>query len=193
MRSFVAVDVPASIRQGLATLQARLRESGADVKWVRPESVHLTLKFLGEIRLEAVADIREALGKVIRRHEPFSVKVRGVGCFPRMNQPRVVWVGLCGDGGRLISLQREVESAMEMLGFPPEERGFRPHLTLGRVRSPKGRERLAGLVQALQEAEVGEFQVRSLVQYQSELHPSGARYTPLWEVLLGQGGEDVEK
>lgn len=186
MRSFLAVEVPTSIRQGLATLQARLRESGADVKWVRPESVHLTLKFLGEIEVGAVADIREALDEVIQRHEPFLVRVRGVGCFPRMNQPRVVWVGLSGDGGRLISLQREVESAMEPLGFSREERGFRPHLTLGRVRSPKGRERLAWLVQALQEEEVGEFQVRSVVQFQSELHPSGARYTPLWEAVLGQ-------
>ncbi len=186
MRSFLAVEVPTSIRQGLATLQARLRESGADVKWVRPESVHLTLKFLGEIEVGAVADIREALDEVIQRHEPFLVRVRGVGCFPRMNQPRVVWVGLSGDGGRLISLQREVESAMEPLGLSREERGFRPHLTLGRVRSPKGRERLAWLVQALQEEEVGEFQVRSVVQFQSELHPSGARYTPLWEAVLGQ-------
>lgn len=192
MRSFVAVEVPGSIRKGLATLQARLRGSGADVKWVRPESVHLTLKFLGEIEGGAVADIREALREVIHRHEPFSVRVGGVGCFPRLNQPRVVWVGLSGDDGRLISLQREVESAMEALGFQREERGFRPHLTLGRVRSPKARERLVGLVQALQEADVGEFQVRSVVLFQSELHPSGARYTPLWEAVLGREGEGAE-
>jgi len=188
LRSFVAVEIPSSIRQALGALQAKLRGSG-EVKWVRPESIHLTLKFLGEIQPEAVAEIRETLGEVTRRHEPFSVRVSGVGCFPGLSQPRVVWVGLSGDGGRLRSLQGDVESAMERLGFPKEERPFRPHLTLGRVRSPRGRDLLVARIRALEETELGEFTVRSVVQFQSELHPSGARYTPLWEALLGPARE----
>jgi 2'-5' RNA ligase len=185
MRSFVAVEIPTRIRKALGDLEEGLRRSGADVKWVRPESIHLTLKFLGEIDPGRVEEIREAVAGVLGRHEPFEVRVCGVGCFPRMSQPRVVWVGLTGEETRLLSLQGEVEGALERLGFPREERPFRAHLTLGRVRSSKEKDRLAALIQSHLQVDLGEFTVGSVIQFRSELHPTGARYTPLWEASLG--------
>ena len=185
MRTFVAVEIPQTIRQALGSIEAELRESGADVKWVRPDSVHLTLKFLGEIEAGQVEEIRMAVEDVLPRHAPFSLRVRGMGGFPRLTQPRVVWVGLTGDQGRLGALQREVEGSIGALGFPREERPFQPHLTLGRVRSPKGRERLVAGVQRLTEVDLGEFPVAAVILFRSELLPSGARYTALWELPLG--------
>ncbi len=181
----MAVEIPDGIRRALGSLEEELRSSGADVKWVRPESVHLTLKFLGEIDPGRVAEIRTELECVVGSHDPFSVRVRGMGCFPRMNQPRVVWVGLIGDEGRLLRLQGDVETVLERLGFPKEERPFRAHLTLGRVRTTKGKDRLVALVQSRLDADLGEFAVGAVIQFRSELHPSGARYTPLWEASLG--------
>jgi 2'-5' RNA ligase len=187
MRSFVAVEIPQEIRRGLASLQGELGECGSVVQWVRPEAIHLTLKFLGEIDPARVEAIRHAAGRVVGRHPPFPLRVAGMGCFPGFDRPRVVWVGLTGDEGRLQALQGEMESCLEGLGFPRETRPFRPHLTLGRVRSPRGRDRLLARIQGLMGLELGRFDVTTVTQFRSELRPSGARYTPLWEARLGGG------
>lgn len=185
MRSFLAVEIPPALKEALCSISDELRACGADVKWVRPQSIHLTLKFLGEIDPVKVDEIRQVVEPTLRDHEPFLLELGGMGCFPRLRQPRVVWVGLRGETDRLLELQKEVEEGTSRLGFPREDRPFRPHLTLGRVRSSKGRDRLVERIQDLLEVRLGTFTVESLVQFQSELHPSGARYTALWEVPLG--------
>lgn len=162
-----------------------LRPSGADVKWVRPETIHLTLKFLGEIEPDLVEEIHLALGEVAARHEPFGLVARGLGCFPRLEQARVVWVGLEGETWRLMALQREVEGVLVELGFPREERPFRPHLTLGRVRSPGARQALVSRIRSMEQVQVGDLRVEALAQFRSELLPGGARYTRLWQEPLG--------
>jgi 2'-5' RNA ligase len=185
MRSFIAAEIPPDIRDGLGEIQRDLRTSGADVKWVRPASIHLTLKFLGEIQTERVGEIMGTLKEILRGHHPFTLEVRGMGCFPRFNQPRVIWVGLAGDEDRLMKIQQAVEDGMVGLGFPLEIRPFRAHLTLGRVRSAKGRIQLVTGIQRLKELELGSFTVGSIIQFRSELHPQGAKYTVLGEVQLG--------
>lgn len=185
MRTFLAVELPADVKRALASLQEKLRSSGADVRWVRPEGIHLTLKFLGEIPPRRVDEIREVVEGMLVMHRPFSLDVRGLGGFPKLSQPRVVWVGLGGEVDRLRALQEDVEKGMNALGFPREERPFHPHLTLGRVRSPRRRDRLLERIRSLMDIQLGSFRVETMAQFESELLPSGARYRQLWKYPLG--------
>jgi 2'-5' RNA ligase len=149
IRSFIAVEVPQALKSRMDELQRELRRTDADVKWVRPEAIHLTLKFLGSIRQDDVERISQSIGPAIEGWVPFEVRVQGMGCFPNPRNPRVVWVGM--DRGReiLTSLQQAVEKKMAELSFPPEDRPFSPHLTLGRVRSSKGKGELARAIEYL--------------------------------------------
>ena len=178
------MEIPEDIRRQLSSVQSELKESHADVKWVRPESMHLTLKFMGEIDPVLVDDIREAIGPIVEDTSPFPIAVKGLGCFPRLNQPRVVWAGLSDGNGEMAELQKTVEKGVEALGFRPEGKPFNPHLTLGRVRSVRGKDRLISQVRKLGEISLGNFLVDAVVQFKSELHPTGARYTKLWEIAL---------
>ena len=180
IRTFIAIDLPAPVHRALEKLTLDLRKSDAPVGWVRPESIHLTLKFLGNIPEELAGGIEPALAEAARATAPFRLQPAGCGAFPSIKQPRVIWVGLQGDSEPLAQLQRRVESAMIPFGFQPEDRPFRAHLTLGRIR---GRGRLQSLQQILlaQQGFITEpFDVAELVLYKSDLRPDGARYTPLF-------------
>ena len=184
IRAFVALDLPEAQREALFTLQRALRRAGAEVSWVRPESVHLTLKFLGNIEEEAVSPIGEALSPVAAGAAPFAVSPSGCGAFPTLKAPRVVWVGLRTAGDELARLQKGVEAALSALGHPPEDRPFKPHLTLGRV---KGSRNLRALTEALA-ANAGfsapSFDVSEIVLYKSMLRPEGAVYSALLRIPL---------
>jgi 2'-5' RNA ligase len=184
IRSFIAIEIPSPLKARMEEIQRQLRRTDADVKWVRPEAIHLTLKFLGSIRQEDVERISQALAPVLADGESFEVRVLGMGCFPNPRNPRVVWLGVDRGKDALASLQRAIEQKMAGLSFPPEARPFSPHLTLGRVRSPRGR---AGLAQALEKhqgVEIGTFQAQEVILFRSELRPSGAVYTKLGEFPL---------
>ena len=181
IRSFIAIEIPPPLKSRMEEIQRELRRTDADVKWVRPEAVHLTLKFLGAIRQEEVEKISLALAPVVAGEESFEVRVQGMGCFPNPRNPRVVWLGVDRGKENLAFLQKAIEKKMSELSFPAEGRPFSPHLTLGRVRSPKGK---AGLTQALEKhqgVEIGIFQAREVILFRSELRPAGAVYTKLME------------
>jgi RNA 2',3'-cyclic 3'-phosphodiesterase len=178
MRLFVAVDIPAEVRQGLASLQDRLRHAQADVSWVRPENIHVTLKFLGETDEKRLPSIREALAGVARTGAPFSMEVVGVGSFGG-RVPRVVWVGVRDGAQPLTDLARQVERVLARLGFPKEKREFTAHLTLGRVRSPRNAQGLLAAVQEVREERFGTIAAKAFELVQSELRPSGSVYTTL--------------
>ena len=184
IRSFIAVEVPQAVKSRMDELQREIRRTEADVKWVRPEGIHLTLKFLGSIRQDDVERISQSIAPTIAGWEPFEVRVQGMGCFPNPRNPRVVWLGMDRGKETLTSLQQAVEKKMAELSFPPEDRPFSPHLTLGRVRSARGKGGLARAIEKHREAEVGTFQVREVFLFRSELHPSGAVYTKLGEFLM---------
>lgn len=180
IRSFVALDIPAGAQEALSRLTRELRQTGAAVSWVRADRIHLTLKFLGNVPPHQIQAIESALEPVAASTAPFRLQPAGCGAFPTIKQMRVVWVGLRGDDHALISLQRSVEDALAPLGFEPEGRAFRAHLTLGRV---KGRQHLRALQDALlvhQGFESEVFDVNELVLYKSDLLPEGARYTILF-------------
>lgn len=185
IRAFIAVELPEALQQEVAGLQAAFRSAGADVKWVEPQNLHLTLKFLGDIEEKQVAELKEALGPAISGEKSFSIELEGIGAFPTTRSPRVVWVGVSLGKEQLVKCAQVVEEACQRLGFPKEERPFSTHLTIGRVRS---RDRLAPFVKKLQ---VTEFrastpaQVTRLILFQSILSSHGPTYTPLAETPLG--------
>jgi len=179
IRSFIAVELPDEVRGALSQIQERLRESVGGVRWVQPASIHLTLKFLGDIRPEQVQPIAAAAARAIQGEPPFTLGVSGLGAFPNPRKPRVIWVGIEGDVERLGRLETRLEGALEPLGFPREQRAFRPHLTLGRVKDPR---RPPDLTRALADVTVptcNSFDVDEILVYKSDLRPTGAIYTKL--------------
>ena len=174
MRAFIAIELPEELRQRLAQEQSRFRAVAADARWTRPEGIHLTLKFLGEISDEQVAQVTKALQQ-IKSFEPFSVAAKGFGFFPDARRPRVFWAGLEAPAA-LAELAGFVESAMAPLGFPPENRAFSPHLTLARFKVPRPQTKLQELVREQGGAVLGSFAVSEFFLWESQLLPQGAQY-----------------
>ena len=184
LRAFLAIDLPGSLRPVLSRVQDELKKSGTDVRWVPVGNVHITLKFFGQIPETQVEPIVEAAGRIAAMQAPFYLKVTGAGAFPTVNNPRVVWLGLGGDLAVMGGFYRKLEEAFAALGFPPEGRAFAPHLTLGRVKSPRNRVDLSRRLTALPPVESETFQIREIILYRSNLSPQGATYSPLRKILL---------
>jgi len=186
MRAFIGIALPDAVRSSLVSLQRRLGESGADVKWVEPEHLHVTLKFLDEITDEQRRRIEELLVRVAGGEGSFALGLKPVGAFPSLRAPRVVWVGLEEGRQPVIRIAERIEQEGQAIGLRREERPFAAHVTLGRVRSPKRREALAQRFQILAWEPPPTFRVVALTLYQSELGSSGPRYTALAEMPLAQ-------
>lgn len=183
LRCFIAIELPPELKDTIHGLTGGLRASGARVKWVPAENLHLTLKFLGNTPEETVPDIRDRLAGVSALHPAFTLEFRGAGAFPDLRWPRVVWAGVL-DSDALLGLQRDVEEAMGELGFAPEGKAYSPHLTLGRVKSPGGLAGLRGELAALGDTVFGSVRVGEVSLMKSELGPSGARHERLFGVAL---------
>ncbi len=201
IRAFVAVELDAALRSSIARTQDHLKQALAKaipavrLQWVRPESMHLTIKFLGSIEERRVSEIQQALSSALHGQLPFTVEVGGVGVFPDLRAPRVLWLGLSGQSGPenascdrqdIRQLAAAVDRALGAIGFLPEDRPFQPHLTLARI---KERSREVG--KALQDLGllkpallVGRLEVEAVSLMKSDLKPSGVVYTKLWELLL---------
>lgn len=186
MRAFIAVEISGAARDAVARLQERMKAAGADVSWVKPENLHLTLKFLGEIGEERVQGLVETLSSSLHL-PPFTFALEGAGAFPRPERPKVLWAGINEGKEALLQLAREVEAVCGRCGFPAEERPFSPHLTIGRVRSPRGLDRLAKELQGTA-FQGGKTEAREIILFQSVLSPYGPAYTPLAELPLRAGG-----
>jgi 2'-5' RNA ligase len=187
VRCFVAVDVAASVRAALARTQRALRRAAptADVRWTRPEGLHITLKFLGEVPEARCAEVVAALTGVAAAHRAVRVLARGLGGFPGAGRPRVLWAGLAKGDVELAALARDVDRALAPLGFAAETRPFQGHVTLGRVRSPRGLVALATALAQRTHEELGAWTVSELVLYRSRLSPAGARYEALARLPFG--------
>ncbi len=168
----------------MTAIQGRLRASGADVSWTRPEGMHLTLKFLGEVEEKMQPEMEAALSTSVRGRGPFSLDVSGMGTFPDIRRPRVIWIGLKDHGNNLIRLQKGVEEAFDAIGFSPENRDFTPHITLGRIRSQKNVEKLLSLIEKEKDVELDGFDASCVHLVQSQLKPTGAVYTELYSAPL---------
>ena len=183
-RSFIAVELSTEIAGGVRRIQGGLRERTAGVSWVRPEGIHLTLKFLGEVdsgRVEGIASRAEACARAIA---PFFIGIRGCGGFPNPRNPRVIWIGVDDPSGQLKELQARVEQGMEEMGFTREARAYTPHLTIGRLRSGKGKGDVAQSLEAMKGCDLGTMEVREICLFRSQLKPTGAEYTKLKVIPL---------
>ena len=192
LRTFIAIELDGAIKDDLGRLQDRLRSQLAPgcVRWVRPEGMHLTLKFLGDTPLDKVEEVKVALAQAAAEVRPFTFTMAALGCFPNTRRPRVVWVGLQEVTGALVRLRGVVEAQVAPLGFPTERRPFKPHLTLGRVqrRASKSEVREIGEVVAASVAGIGsEMTVQEVRYIKSDLQPSGAVYTTLLAARLKGG------
>ena len=185
IRSFLAIELPKAILKKIEEVEGDLRSSHADVRWVNPEKIHLTLKFFGNIDEPKIDPIVKSVEGPTQTVSPFSLKILGMGAFPHLKNPRVIWMGLVDGKEALISLQKILETEFEKIGFEPEERRFHPHLTLGRMKSNRGRDELVGRMEKYREEEFGDFQVEKVILFKSDLRPSGPIYTPLREIRLG--------
>lgn len=190
MRTFIAAPLSDGVISALDQLQRKLKRSSPEgvVRWVKPSSIHITLFFLGDILPERRAPIEEALSLIARHASPFDFEVHGLGAFPNMRRPNVVWVGVNDSSGGLTVLHDAVNEAMANLGFKPDERRFSPHLTLGRVRRQASRDDRDALVNVLDGIDVGDLgsvRVERIIFFQSVLRPTGAEYSPLATFPLG--------
>jgi len=193
IRAFIAVPLPEPLLAELARVQASLEKQvpPRSVRWVRPEGIHLTLKFLGDTRTDRLPAIQEALASVARDAQACTFTVGELGCFPNAHRPRVIWVGVQEPSGRLAALQDAVEEAVAPFGYPPEGRGFTPHLTLGRVQrqaSSADAARIGAVVAATAVGLLGQAPADHFALIRSLLGPGGAQYTTIRTFRLGQSG-----
>lgn len=188
MRAFVAIALPDDVRDNLAALAQRLRAAGVKARWPRRENLHLTLRFLGDLTPERAAAVAAALAGTSRREAPLPLAVRGVGVFPNVRRPAVVWAGVHTDGDALTRVQAAAEAAAQAAGLPAEQKPFHPHVTVGRLRDPRRPGRLPALLAAEEAFRGGEFLAEAVVLCESELTPKGAVYTLVHSLPLT--GED---
>jgi len=192
IRTFVAIELSADIQSELTRVQEMLKEKIAPphLRWADPANVHLTLKFLGNVPLDRIQEITAALKEACAGLSPFIMEVFGLGCFPSTSNPRVIWVGVQEETGSLRRLEERVEESLAVLGFKPERRSFRPHLTLGRVRKQAhggARRIIGGIVSATSVGDLGQMEVGEISLMKSTLLPSGAQYSRLEAIPLERG------
>jgi RNA 2',3'-cyclic 3'-phosphodiesterase len=179
LRLFVACEVPEDVKSAVGTVTATLREeSGSAVRWVNPENVHLTLKFLGEVPQKTLPAVKIAMQEAVVRHSPFSLEFSNIGMFGGREGLRTMWMGIAGDILRLEALARDMNRALDVVGFEADRRPFRPHLTIGRVRDHISTRERAAIEVAVGKTNIPPAQWRtsqvSLIR--SKLTKSGARY-----------------
>jgi RNA 2',3'-cyclic 3'-phosphodiesterase len=177
IRTFVCIDISESIKERIAALQDELRRLDAQVSWVRPANIHLTLKFLGDVAKARIPQVIQAVQHTTGSCSPFQVEVQGTGCFPSPRRPSVLWIGLKEIPEALARLHRTIEDELAKAGFAREAKPFNPHLTIGRIRNPRNASVLAeSLIKRGFEGE--SFSAHEVIVMKSQLDPRGATYTP---------------
>jgi 2'-5' RNA ligase len=183
-RAFIAIDLPESIKSFLSDVQEALKTYGFRVKWVRPQNIHLTLKFLGDTATADTDKISEAMTLATRNCPIVSLKAKGVGVFPNARRPRVIWAGLNGQVEALANLQQTLDALLADLGFARDTRAFKSHLTLGRVKGKIASDRMKAAIDKLKEFESESFETNQIILFKSELRPTGAIYTKVQSIAF---------
>ena len=178
VRCFVAIEVPKPVQALLEPVQTRLQSEIRKVSWTKSGNFHLTLKFLGDVHSEAMSAVSEAVENVAAPQSPFSIEFGGIGAFPTLARPRVIWIGIKHGAATVSHLAKAVDLELKHLGFPTDNR-FHPHLTLGRLRSPMNLQPLKSVLRKYDTIDGATVRVNEITVMQSQLHPTGAIYTPL--------------
>jgi 2'-5' RNA ligase len=185
MRLFIAIELPEDSKKLITKVQSILKDRGLDAGWTKPEGIHLTLKFLGEVEETKVNGINTALSDACKGIQRLQLEIAEAGAFPNTRNPRVIWLGVSGDTEQLASLQRAIEAAMTKIGFEKEERKFSPHLTLARIKAPRPRDNWPQALESIKDVKFPAFSAASVSLMKSELKPSGAVYTEIGKIKLG--------
>lgn len=185
-RVFCAVELPDAVRARLEDHIVRLRKELPDAaaSWSRVENIHLTLKFFGNVEVNRIPCIAAAAERVVRGFSTFPISVGGTGVFPRPSRPQVLWIGVSDPSGQLTALQERFENECAAEGFAKEDRAYKPHLTIARLRKPEGARQLAE-THLQMKFELIEIELKELVGFRSELSPKGSRYSVIFNHGLG--------
>lgn len=184
IRAFIAFNIPKNVLSHIRSIQETLSTDGISMRWTRVENVHLTLTFLGNIQRTDVEKIFDVMENTVRAVSPIHLSTKGMGVFPGIRRPRVLWIGMRGDTAPLIDLQHRLAAGLEHLGFIRESRPFKAHLTIGRARGPLNPKKLASLMASAGSIESPAFTADELILFQSELFPKGPLYTELKKAAL---------
>jgi 2'-5' RNA ligase len=182
VRAFLALEVAEDVKERIMELERKIKASGADVKLVEQENLHITMKFLGDVTADVVERVYEAMKTV--REVKFQLEVKGTGVFPNLRMIRVLWVGAGAGGDKVVSIFRQLDSELVRKGFP-RERDFTPHITIGRVRSLRNKEDLLRVIEEYRGRIFGTIAIDKISLKKSELTPNGPIYSNLREVELG--------
>ncbi len=186
IRTFIAVELPDNLKRETDKLITSLKSYGEGIRWVRAANLHFTLRFLGDIDSADIGGLSDKLTANLSALKPFPLRLTGLGCFPNLRRPRVIWVGADGDLDSLKMLALQVESACRESGFGRGDKPFSAHLTIGRVKYPKGLEKLTEHLENA-EFESDGFEVSRVIVFKSDLSPRGPTYTPMAKIKLGEG------
>ena len=185
IRTFLGVDLSKAIRDRAVALQERLARTGTEVKWVEPANLHVTLLFLGEVDDRQIVQVCRLAEECTAKEPTFLMSVESVGCFPSAHRPRIIWIGVAEGAQRLCTVHDALESSLAELGYRREERRYKPHATLGRVKSDRPTDKLSRALVAEAAWKGGETVVREILIMGSELTPHGPVYTVLGRAGLG--------
>ncbi len=181
IRSFIAFDIDdENVVRNLSKVQSMLLKTGADLKLVKPENIHVTIRFLGEIPSVMIEKIYSEMNKVT--FSPFDIEVKGLGAFPNLRRINVIWAGVKRGANELRNIYYQLEPNIQRLGFRPDNKGFSPHLTIARVRTGRKRNELANLIKEFEDYEFGVVRAKCLRLKRSVLTPQGPIYSTLREV-----------
>ncbi|MDO8747171.1 MAG: RNA 2',3'-cyclic phosphodiesterase [Thermodesulfovibrionales bacterium] len=185
LRCFIALELPEEVKKNIYGYVEKLKAAGADVKWVRTENLHLTLKFLEDTTEELLKSANERLISLSKSHNRFSFQVSGAGAFPNIKYPKVIWLGV-HDSEEIVNLQHDIDESMAGLGFEKDDKQFTPHLTIGRVKSMRNKDALIKELITLKEVDFGKIEVLNITLMKSELKPGGAEHFKLSEIPIGK-------
>ncbi|MGQ9525195.1 MAG: RNA 2',3'-cyclic phosphodiesterase [Armatimonadota bacterium] len=188
IRTFIAVEAADHLRAPIDELRDYLRQTGADVKWVDSSHYHITLKFLGNVPESKLSAVANAVQSAVSGLAAFRIELRGTGAFPNLRRPNAIWVGVTEAAHNLAKLASAIETALEPLGFERDGRPFQAHLTIGRIRSPKGLGSLSTRLAEMRDACIGDMDVVEAVVMRSDLTPKGPVYTRLASARLAVEG-----
>ena len=184
IRTFIAIEIPLAIRTEIAKFQEQLKQEQAPISWVKPNNIHITIKFLGDVDENKIDDIALAIQTATTEIKPFSIEIGGAGAFPNYKKPRVIWIGAKSEHDLLKELAKQIDIQVHKLGFEKETRDFKAHLTLGRVKSLNDIDGVISELKQRQDFSGGSFIASEIILMKSELHPAGSIYTPMRKIPL---------
>ncbi len=184
LRAFIAFELPESVASTIGGVQKDIKSSGVKIRWVKPGNIHLTLKFLGDIKSEDLEKVETAIKESARGVSKINLLAKGMGLFPGIKKPRVMWLGVGGQLESLFKLQSTLDENLEKSGFPRDKRPFKGHLTLGRIKGKIDTKKLVDSMRSLKGVESDSFFADRIILFKSDLKPTGAVYTKLSSTAL---------